>query len=164
MPTRIQRKRTKGWKMPEDAIYVGRPTKYANHTDWRVFGREEAKEDYRHQLIRWRSNAPEAFQQTLNKLRGHDLACWCPLDKPCHADVWLELANRKTPQEINDEFDRLKLELQKHMEWRMMDIREHFCREVEDLYKLKETELAKLKEKMETEIASATDTQSSQTN
>jgi hypothetical protein len=26
-------------------------------------------------------------------LRGHDLACWCPLDQPCHADVLLELAN-----------------------------------------------------------------------
>ena len=27
---RIQRKRTKGWKMPENAQYVGRPTKWAN--------------------------------------------------------------------------------------------------------------------------------------
>ena len=27
-------------------------------------------------------------------IRGHDLACWCPLDQPCHADVLLELANR----------------------------------------------------------------------
>jgi hypothetical protein len=27
-------------------------------------------------------------------LRGRDLACWCPLDQPCHADVLLELANR----------------------------------------------------------------------
>jgi hypothetical protein len=26
-------------------------------------------------------------------LRGHDLACWCPLDVPCHADVLIELAN-----------------------------------------------------------------------
>jgi len=26
-------------------------------------------------------------------LRGHDLACWCPLDQPCHADVLLEIAN-----------------------------------------------------------------------
>ena len=26
-------------------------------------------------------------------LRGLDLACWCPLDQPCHADVLLELAN-----------------------------------------------------------------------
>lgn len=23
------------------------------------------------------------------------LACWCPLDSPCHADVLLELANRE---------------------------------------------------------------------
>lgn len=29
----------------------------------------------------------------LGPLRGHDLACWCPLDQPCHADVLLELAN-----------------------------------------------------------------------
>jgi protein gp37 len=28
------------------------------------------------------------------ELRGKDLACWCPLDQPCHADVLLELANR----------------------------------------------------------------------
>lgn len=26
-------------------------------------------------------------------LRGKNLACWCPLDQPCHADVLLELAN-----------------------------------------------------------------------
>jgi hypothetical protein len=28
-------------------------------------------------------------------LRGKNLACWCPLDQPCHADVLLELANAK---------------------------------------------------------------------
>lgn len=27
------------------------------------------------------------------ELRGHDLACWCALDAPCHADVLLEIAN-----------------------------------------------------------------------
>jgi hypothetical protein len=27
------------------------------------------------------------------ELRGRDLACWCPLDGPCHADVLLEIAN-----------------------------------------------------------------------
>jgi hypothetical protein len=27
------------------------------------------------------------------QLRGCDLACWCPLDQPCHAEVLLELAN-----------------------------------------------------------------------
>ena len=33
----------------------------------------------------------------LEWLRGKDLACWCPLDLPCHADTLLEFAN--TPQE-----------------------------------------------------------------
>jgi hypothetical protein len=27
------------------------------------------------------------------ELRGKNLACWCPLDQPCHADVLLRLAN-----------------------------------------------------------------------
>ena len=32
-------------------------------------------------------------------LGGRDLACWCPLDKPCHADVLLRLANPTTRKE-----------------------------------------------------------------
>lgn len=42
---------------------------------------------------------PEDRERTLELraavalLAGHDLACWCPLDQPCHADVLLELAN-----------------------------------------------------------------------
>lgn len=27
------------------------------------------------------------------ELAGYDLACWCPLDAPCHADVVLRVAN-----------------------------------------------------------------------
>ena len=33
----------------------------------------------------------EAFR---HELRGFNLACWCPLDLPCHADVLLDLVNR----------------------------------------------------------------------
>jgi hypothetical protein len=29
----------------------------------------------------------------LKSLRGLNLACWCKIDEPCHADVLLELAN-----------------------------------------------------------------------
>ena len=29
------------------------------------------------------------------ELRGRDLACWCRLDQPCHADILLELANSR---------------------------------------------------------------------
>ena len=39
----------------------------------------------------------EAFEKELAPLRGRDLACWCPLDAPCHADVLLELANAPRP-------------------------------------------------------------------
>lgn len=31
-------------------------------------------------------------------LRGLNLACWCALDQPCHADVLLELANLPPPK------------------------------------------------------------------
>jgi hypothetical protein len=27
------------------------------------------------------------------ELRGWNLACWCPLSQPCHADLLLEIAN-----------------------------------------------------------------------
>ncbi len=30
MAKRIQRKRTKGWRMPEGAVFVGRPTVWGN--------------------------------------------------------------------------------------------------------------------------------------
>lgn len=35
----------------------------------------------------------DELRSALGSLRGHDLACWCPLDEPCHADVLLEIAN-----------------------------------------------------------------------
>ena len=36
---------------------------------------------------------PENIVRLRHELAGYDLACWCPLDQPCHADVLLELAN-----------------------------------------------------------------------
>jgi hypothetical protein len=36
---------------------------------------------------------PTRYEEWIAPLRGKDLACWCPLDQPCHADVLLELAN-----------------------------------------------------------------------
>lgn len=37
-------------------------------------------------------SAPK-LAEMMKPLRGRNLACWCPLDQPCHADVLLELAN-----------------------------------------------------------------------
>jgi GH24 family phage-related lysozyme (muramidase) len=109
MPERIQRKRTKGWRMPEGAVYVGRGSTWGN--PWRVgddhswtigpgrtinrephgpLTREQCVESYRNA----HSDDPEWEAILREKLGGKNLACWCPLDQPCHADVLLELANR----------------------------------------------------------------------
>ncbi len=103
-PRRIQRKRTKGWRMPEGAVYVGRPTRWANPyragLQWTPSGErnatpEEAVRCYvtwlRHEMYMDCTVLPSLVAE----LRGHDLACWCPLGAPCHADVLLELANRE---------------------------------------------------------------------
>ena len=108
VPQRIQRQRTKGWRMPEGAIYVGRPSKWGNpykigdesafigaqelfSMDEGPLTAFEAKELFRIAINRYvLSVTPEYVR---HELRGCDLVCWCPLDQPCHADVLLELAN-----------------------------------------------------------------------
>ena len=43
----------------------------------------------------WLTHPDQAavLDQVRRELVGLDLACWCPLDMPCHADVLLEMAN-----------------------------------------------------------------------
>ena len=122
-PRRIQRQRTKGWRMPEGAVYVGRPSRWGNPfasiasidltTSLRLY-RETAYGGWSPSILRgfpddlvdrayeassaWRKRIGRyPAEQARYELRGRDLACWCPLDQPCHADVLLELANPPTP-------------------------------------------------------------------
>lgn len=93
MPQRIQRKRTKGWRMPPGTIYVGRGTKWGNpHTVAKCGSHEEAVARYR-QDITSDPNMPARVRMIAQELRGRDLACWCPTGNPCHADVLLDIAN-----------------------------------------------------------------------
>ena len=92
-PVRIQRKRTKGWKMPPNTVYVGRPTKWGNPFPGFYERRSVAVSRYRDWL-------PDSIQaDAMIELRGKNLACWCPLKDrhgftvPCHADILLEIAN-----------------------------------------------------------------------
>lgn len=122
MATRIQRQRTKGWRMPDGVVYVGRPSKWGNQ--WRIVPVRDAyfpfgdAADVIHETNRtsvgrferrtrspqtgapfWASVAyrsdltQERIAEIRTELAGRDLACWCPLDQPCHADVLLEIAN-----------------------------------------------------------------------
>jgi hypothetical protein len=59
----------------------------------KVHDRAEAIELYREHL---HAN-PQLVTAARGLLAGRDLACWCPLDLPCHADVLLRIANGGTP-------------------------------------------------------------------
>ena len=101
-PKRIQRQRTKGWRMPEGAVYVGRPTRWGNEftpdmldMHDRPLGLDRAIDLYRISTLRFIEEGDSRdVYAWLQPLLGRDLACWCPLDQPCHADVLLELANQ----------------------------------------------------------------------
>lgn len=116
MPKRIQRKRIKGWKMPEGAVYVGRPTEWGNPyvkgacCSYNRFGilvqlTVESRLHSVQLFERWVNRDPLVPKSGWNKhsdvptvahiraaLGGKDLACWCPLNEPCHADVLLRIA------------------------------------------------------------------------
>lgn len=87
-PQRIQRQRIKGWRMPPNTVSVTRPGRYGN--PYRVGPDGTAQEC----VDKFRANMPEFAKEAYrNELRGKNLACFCPLDQPCHADVLLEFAN-----------------------------------------------------------------------
>lgn len=104
MVKRIQRKRTRGWRMPANTVYVGRPTIFGN-----PFTYGDVVADYRAWLGPYGENLFPSLEtkrhlllKGLSRLRGKNLACWCPLNRPCHADVLLELANAPpTPKQPN---------------------------------------------------------------
>lgn len=79
--------------VPPDAVYVGRQgfglrrSPWANPFDARTYGRSEALRLYR----QWLHERPELIEQARRELPGRTLACWCPLDVDCHADVLLEV-------------------------------------------------------------------------
>jgi Domain of unknown function (DUF4326) len=107
--------------MPVLARCVGRPTLFGNPfvvgattpDDWHApfAGIEVRDRAHAVQLLRdylswrrqqceqtsgWHSRRGPSFpweRQIQSVLRGRDLACWCPLDQPCHADVLIEIAN-----------------------------------------------------------------------
>ena len=119
MPKRIQRKRTKGWRMPPNTRYVGRPTRFGN--PFRVGEKaspQQCVDMYERYVdgevsrgdMEWRNTLYDdpnfdgrryspytgkmlIWAGWLETLRGKDLTCWCALDCVCHADVLLEIAN-----------------------------------------------------------------------
>lgn len=89
--------------MPENTVKVDRTSRWGNpfrvgdvvHRGLAFSGRDEVVRDSEHavQLFRAWLFTRERSENMVPELRGKNLACWCPLDAPCHADVLLEIAN-----------------------------------------------------------------------
>lgn len=119
-PKRVQMSRQHPWRADNpDAVIVARPGPFGNPFrigEWftpgvtgpdphiyragqseRVRDRAHAVELFREWAHYRRNYRYDPFGMTLAaSLAGRDLACWCPLGQPCHADVLLEIANSNT--------------------------------------------------------------------
>jgi hypothetical protein len=128
-PQRIQLKRTKGWRKPENTVVVTRPGKWGNPFVVGRYYRMPAGECQTMEMVYTKALIPEAaaghtlitdaamavdwFKRLrterspmdLSELRGKNLACWCRLDQPCHADVLLSLANSPTAKQTDGNHD-----------------------------------------------------------
>ena len=114
MPVRVQQRRTRGWRKPENTVSVARPGRWGNpyrvqavkprgpfdvwvggwfcgqSTD-EAGARQIAVDRFRTALLAGHHEL--SVEEARAQLRGKNLMCFCPLDQPCHADVLLELAN-----------------------------------------------------------------------
>ena len=94
MPVRIRLSRRRGWRKPAAAVVVARPSRWGN--PFRVGpgrSREAAVAQYEAALLGIEGSLGYTVADVRRALAGRDLACWCPLDEPCHADVLLRIAN-----------------------------------------------------------------------
>ena len=123
MPKRIQRKRTKGWRLPDGAICTTRPGRFGNPYTAKEFGLSLSLQLFRNSIHgnwnpaiildsgkvstaytlhcefvgRFTSSTPLESAQPV--LRGKDLACFCALPESgqpdlCHAAIWIEEVNQ----------------------------------------------------------------------
>jgi hypothetical protein len=89
-PLRLQRKRTKGSKLPPGTVCTNRPGRFGNPfataAEFRKWLEGEIDPPELSDRRRW-------ILDNVSGLRGKRLACFCKLDAACHADVLAELAN-----------------------------------------------------------------------
>jgi hypothetical protein len=92
MPARIQLRRSKGWRLPEGARSVARPSRYGNPFKVGIHGDHAAVVA---KFRAWILHPDQAalLERTRRELAGRDLACFCGPGLPCHADVLLEVVN-----------------------------------------------------------------------
>lgn len=110
-PRRLQRKRSRGWKKPENGVSVCRPGRFGNpfataeaFRNWIMYGEiatTQLLKPYRDVTLTWEARKASLrlhmmkILTGLPMLTGHDLYCWCDAKDDCHGDTLLKLANPK---------------------------------------------------------------------
>lgn len=108
-PERIQLSRAKGWRIPANTVKVDRSTVWGNpftpamvcmtsskdHKKGEPIGVAGAVQAFRTSWVTKLEITPAEARAQLDQIRGRNLACWCKLGEPCHADVLLEMANQE---------------------------------------------------------------------
>lgn len=93
MPKRVQMTRNRPWRPDNpDAVVVDRRSRWGNPYRVGDTGVPDARAAVRlfdDRIARHLGNR----EKIRRELAGKDLACWCLLDAPCHADVLLQVAN-----------------------------------------------------------------------
>ena len=94
IPVRIQLSRRRGWRMPTNTVKVDRSTPWGNR--YKITARlSRARAIIKFwQFLTCTDQGKALVREAQPILAGKNLACWCPLGQPCHADVWLDLLNR----------------------------------------------------------------------
>lgn len=94
IPKRVQRKRLRGWRKPDGAVYAGRPSKWENiHSliqDIPNVKREWVIAWFKQDL--WAGRLKFTVEDVRRELSQVPyLMCWCKEDEPCHVDILIEL-------------------------------------------------------------------------
>jgi hypothetical protein len=89
--TRIQLSRKTGWRMPQNTVKVDRTTRWGNYAGREAADQLQALAAFIHWLG---TEATDEWKMAARgALRGKNLACWCKLGQPCHADYLLGWLN-----------------------------------------------------------------------
>lgn len=98
-PHRVKLSRAKGSKIPPGSVRVTRPGMWGNPFRVGDPGTPDAAtavvqfERVMEDCLNPRNPASKIMRAALRTIKGRNLACWCRLDQPCHAEVLLRLAN-----------------------------------------------------------------------
>ena len=100
LPQRVQLKRSAGWKMPANTVKVDRTTRWGNPFTIAECGSAAIAVAQHGRWMRGEIGAPGGLEPPArdmlrSALAGRNLACWCALNGPCHADLLLALANKR---------------------------------------------------------------------